>query len=125
MVHAPSLASRFLITLLVSAVLPLLLYGWFSLRGMREQIDEQVAYLRFIQEVARKGFDAGKTPLEAATAADLGRFAALLDAERLVGNLHRAYSEIRGEPLGTTLDLPMVVADMITLNGGKPVRCVA
>jgi cyclase len=90
-----------------------------------EQIDEQVAYLRFIQEVARKGFDAGKTPLEAATAADLGRFAALLDAERLVGNLHRAYSEIRGEPLGTTLDLPMVVADMITLNGGKPVRCVA
>ena len=40
--HALSLASRFLITLVVSAVLPLLLYGWFSLRGMREQIDEQV-----------------------------------------------------------------------------------
>ncbi len=37
-----SLASRFLVTLVVSAVLPLLLYGWFSLRGMREQIDEQV-----------------------------------------------------------------------------------
>ena len=40
--HALSLASRFLITLVVSAVLPLLLYGWFSLRGMRDQIDEQV-----------------------------------------------------------------------------------
>lgn len=37
-----SLASRFLLTLLGTAVLPLSLYGWFSLRGMREQIDEQV-----------------------------------------------------------------------------------
>ena len=28
--------------MLLSAVLPLLLYGWFSLRAMRDQIDEQV-----------------------------------------------------------------------------------
>ena len=49
--HAPSLASRFLITLLVSAVLPLLLYGWFSLRGMREQIDEQVVRV-FLPQLA-------------------------------------------------------------------------
>lgn len=90
-----------------------------------EQIDEQVAYLRFVQEVARKGFDAGQTPLETAKATDLGRFAPLHDSERLAGNLHRAYSELRGEPLGTTLDLPTVVADMIAYNGGNPVRCVA
>jgi signal transduction histidine kinase len=46
-----SLASRFLITLVVSAVLPLLLYGWFSLRSMREQIDEQVVRV-FLPQLA-------------------------------------------------------------------------
>ena len=90
-----------------------------------EQIDVQVAYLRFLQEVARNGFDAGQTPLEAAMATELGQFASLTDPERLAGNLHRAYSEIRGEPFGTTLDLPTVVADMMAYNGGNPVRCVA
>lgn len=40
--RATSLASRFLVTLLATAVLPLLGYGWFSLRGMREQVDAQV-----------------------------------------------------------------------------------
>ena len=49
--RALSLASRFLITLVVSAVLPLLLYGWFSLRGMREQIDEQVVRV-FLPQLA-------------------------------------------------------------------------
>lgn len=49
--RALSLASRFLITLLVSAVVPLLLYGWFSLRGMREQIDEQVVRV-FLPQLA-------------------------------------------------------------------------
>lgn len=49
--HALSLASRFLITLVVSAVLPLLLYGWFSLRSMRAQIDEQVVRV-FLPQLA-------------------------------------------------------------------------
>lgn len=46
-----SLASRFVVTLVVSAVLPLLLYGWFSLRSMREQIDEQVVRV-FLPQLA-------------------------------------------------------------------------
>jgi len=50
-VPAISLASRFLATLVVSAVLPLLLYGWFSLSGMREQIDEQVVRV-FLPQLA-------------------------------------------------------------------------
>jgi signal transduction histidine kinase len=50
-VPAISLASRFLVTLVVSAILPLLLYGWFSLRGMREQIDEQVVRV-FLPQLA-------------------------------------------------------------------------
>ena len=46
-----SLASRFVVTLVVSAVLPLLAYGWFSLRSMREQIDEQVVRV-FLPQLA-------------------------------------------------------------------------
>ncbi|MFO1076732.1 MAG: sensor histidine kinase [Planctomycetota bacterium] len=46
-----SLASRFLATLVVSAVLPLLLYGWFSSRAMRDQIDEQVVRV-FLPQLA-------------------------------------------------------------------------
>jgi cyclase len=87
-------------------------------------IDDQVAYLRFVQEVARPGFDAGTPPLDLASATDLGRFAALTDPERLVGNLYRAYSELRGEPLGHPID-PQAYADMITYNGGEPLRCWA
>jgi signal transduction histidine kinase len=41
-VRAISLASRFLVTLLATCVLPLLVFGWFTLRGVRELIDSQV-----------------------------------------------------------------------------------
>jgi signal transduction histidine kinase len=50
-VRAMSLASRFLVTLVVTAVLPLLVYGWFSLRSMRAQIDEQVVRV-FLPQLA-------------------------------------------------------------------------
>ncbi len=90
-----------------------------------ELIDEMVSYLRFLQESARKGFDAGLAPLELARQIDLGRYSEWHDAERLAGNIHRAYSEIRGEPLGVALDARSMIADMIEYNGGRPVRCVA
>ena len=88
-------------------------------------IDDMLAYLRLLQEVARVGFEAGLTPLEAAQQATFGRFADWHDAERIAGNLHRAYSEIRGDALDTALDLPSITGDMIAYNGGRPVRCLA
>lgn len=90
-----------------------------------EVIDDVEAYLRFVQETARRGYDAGLTPLEVAKGTDLGRFAALLDPERLVGNLHRAYSELRGEPLGTPLPLAAILPEMVAYNGGRMPRCLA
>ena len=90
-----------------------------------EVMDDIEAYLTFIQETARAAFEAGLTPLEAARQADLTRFAGWTDSERLVGNLHRAYSELRWEPPGTVLDLGPIVSDMVALNGGQPVRCLA
>ena len=87
-----------------------------------EVIDEVAAYLRFVQEVARAGVEAAATPLAQDT--DLGRFGAWLDAERLVGNLHRAYSELRGEPFGAPLDFGPLVGEMVEWKGG-PLRCLA
>lgn len=89
-----------------------------------EVIDEVEAYLRFVQDVARAGFAKGTPPLELARATDLGRFAAWHDTERLVANLHRAYSELRGEPLGAPIDPAAVFPDLLAFNGG-PLRCLA
>lgn len=83
------------------------------------------AYLRWLQQSAEKAVAAELTPLEAARELDLGEFAGLLDPERLVGNLHRAFAECRGSEWGEPIDIPAAFADMITLNGGRPLRCMA
>jgi cyclase len=88
-------------------------------------IGEVRGYLRWLQETAKRGFDGGQQPLEAARAADLGRFARLTDPERLVPNLHRAYSELRGEARGAPLPLGDMFQEMLTFNGGRPLRCLA
>lgn len=88
-------------------------------------IEDQLTYLRFLQDRAKAGFAEGFEPLDWGRRIDLGEFAGLTDPERLVGNLHRAYSELRGEPLGCTLDFDRVVDDMVAFNGGEPLHCVA
>lgn len=90
-----------------------------------EVIAEVTSYLRFVQDVAAKGVAAGIPPLEAALETDLGEFASLLDCERIVGNLHRAYAEERGEPWGAPLDAAAALDDMVIYNGGKPLTCDA
>jgi cyclase len=89
-----------------------------------DAITTQVDYLQFVQRIARAGFDDGLSPLDAARQADLGPFGGWHDPERLVGNLHRAYSELRGEPLGEPID-PQAYADMVEFNDGRPLRCLA
>ncbi|MFI0407333.1 MBL fold metallo-hydrolase [Actinomadura sp. 3N508] len=90
-----------------------------------ELIDRVVAYARFVQATARAGKAAGLAPLEAAREADLGPFAELTDAERLVGNLHRAYAELDGLEPGAPIDLVAALDDMIEFNGGRPLTCRA
>ena len=82
-------------------------------------------YVEFVLAAARKGFDAGTPAGEVAKALDLGPFAALTDAERIVPNVHRAYSEFRGEPRGTPLPLQEMFQAMVDYNGGQPLRCLA
>jgi cyclase len=88
-------------------------------------IDDVLGYLRFVQESARAGRDAGLTPLATAHELDLGQYADLLDPERIVGNLHRAYAELDGGPLGRPIDAVAVLSDMVAYNGGRPLSCLA
>lgn len=90
-----------------------------------EIYDDMAAYLKLVRDDGDRAYDAGLSPLDAAREIDLGRFAAWHDAERIVGNLHRRYSERRGEPTATPLDVQTVWQDMLTYNGGKPLRCLA
>ena len=90
-----------------------------------EVMEDMETYLRFVQDKAKDAFAEGLSPLDAANQIDLGQFAGWHDSERLAGNLHRAYSELRGDPWGTVLDLGPIAADMVAYNGGKPVRCLA
>jgi cyclase len=68
---------------------------------------------------------AGLSPLDAARETDLGRFAGWADAERIVGNLHRACAELGGAPRGGPIDIAAALADMVAYNGGAPLTCLA
>jgi cyclase len=93
--------------------------------GGPDMIDEALGYLRFVQDVARRGRAAGLPPLEAARETGLGGFGEWLDPERIVGNLHRAYAELGGAGRGAPIDLAAAFGDMITYNGGRPLTCHA
>ncbi|MGW7489585.1 MBL fold metallo-hydrolase [Streptomyces sp. NPDC054786] len=83
-------------------------------------LDATEDYLRWLAQLAEDGLRAGRTPLETARAADLGRFAGLVDAERLVGNLHRAYAEATGLAPGARIDVAASFQEMVTFLGRLP-----
>jgi cyclase len=90
-----------------------------------EVIEDVLGYLRFVADLARRGQAAGLSPLDAARRADLGSYAAWTDAERIVGNLHRAYLELAGGQRGAPLDATAALRDMVAYNGGHPLTCHA
>jgi cyclase len=90
-----------------------------------EVIATTLGYLNFVWATAEAGRIAGLTPLQAAYEVDLGPYADLTDAERIVGNLHRAYADLGGAEPGDPIDLAAAFADMIAYNGGEPLRCYA
>ena len=82
-------------------------------------------YLHFVADLARRARQAGLSPLDAARDTDLGRFADWPDAERIVGNLHRAYAELDGVPPGGRIDIIGALIDMVIYNDGRPLTCLA
>ncbi|MBO1332630.1 MBL fold metallo-hydrolase [Streptomyces sp. VRA16 Mangrove soil] len=104
---------------------PLLVVGGHGPVCGPEVLDETAAYLRRIQQLAADGAKAGLTPLQTAREAGPGPYAHWLDAERLVGNLHRAYAELAGGPDGEPLDVVSVFGELVTYNGGRLPACYA
>lgn len=90
-----------------------------------DPIDATLGYLRFVLDTATHCRTAGLMPLEAARQTDLGRFADWPDAERIVGNLHRAYADLSDLPRGARIDIATALSDMVTYNGGAPLTCLA
>jgi len=90
-----------------------------------EPIEATLDYLGFVLGLARRTVEAGLSPLEAARDTDLGRFAGWSDAERIVGNLHRACAELGGADRGAPVDVVAALTDMVTYNGGQPLTCHA
>jgi cyclase len=88
-------------------------------------LDQLARYYGFVTETAIAAKQAGIGALEAARSIDLGEFGELSDSERIVGNLHRALFELDGGPEGGAIDIAAAIGDMITYNGGKPLRCLA
>ncbi|MGH3889204.1 MAG: MBL fold metallo-hydrolase [Pseudonocardiaceae bacterium] len=90
-----------------------------------EVFDENADYLTWIQRLAERGAAQGSTPLQLAQETDLAMFDHLLDPERIVGNLHRAYAELEGGPAGRPLDVVGVFGEMVKFNGGRLPTCLA
>ncbi|MFI6522966.1 MBL fold metallo-hydrolase [Spirillospora sp. NPDC050679] len=90
-----------------------------------DAIDRTEDYLRWLQGLARDGIAAGLPPLAVAREADLGPYREWTDPERLVGNLHRAYSEARGEPLGAPVEFLAAMLEMAEYNNGQIPTCLA
>lgn len=88
--------------------------------GGPELFDDNEAYLRWVHDLAVAGHAAGRLPVDVAREADLGAHGKLLDSERLVANLHRAYAEVCGAPPAAPIDLMRAMTDLATLNGGMP-----
>ncbi|TXS39170.1 MBL fold metallo-hydrolase [Streptomyces sp. OR43] len=88
--------------------------------GGPEVLDATETYLRRLDRLAREGIAAGVPALEAARSADPEEFGAMIDSERLVGNLHRAYAELRGLAPGARIDVAASMREMFEFNGGPP-----
>jgi cyclase len=88
--------------------------------GGPELLGETAAYLAWITDLAAAGFRAGLSPLELARKTDLGQYAELIDNERIVGNLIRAYAELRGEAPGAPLDVLAGFRQIVDYHGGLP-----
>jgi cyclase len=81
-------------------------------------IGAQTRYYQLVQDTAKTGLAAGRTPLQAARDCDLGEFADWPDQARIVLNLHREYADATG----AVFDLLRAFNDAVAFNGG-PFEC--
>lgn len=63
----------------------------------KEEILESIEYFQFVLNEAKKIFEKGLDLYEAIKSIELGKYAKWFEAERIAGNLARAYSEMTGQ----------------------------
>jgi cyclase len=82
-------------------------------------LDELEAYVGYIEALAIQSYAAGLTPLEAAQkAAQDSPYRDWEEGERVVCNLHRAYTELTDYEPSHPLNIPSLWPEMVALNGG-------
>lgn len=106
---------------------PLTVIGGHGQVSGPEAFDETERYLRRVLDLAVEGVAEAMTPLQIADRRGAGEFGGLVDPERLVGNLHRAWLEITRPdlPLGAGIDVSGVFKEMVEFNGGNVPTCLA
>ncbi|UWZ34360.1 MBL fold metallo-hydrolase [Dactylosporangium roseum] len=87
--------------------------------GGPELLGATERYLDLVLELAEAGLAERRAPVDVARGADLGEFAGLVDRERLVPNLYRAYAELRGGP-EPAAGVDEIFGAMVELHGGLP-----
>lgn len=92
--------------------------------GGPELLDANADYLRWVDALAADGVANKIAPLDLAREADQGKFAGLMDSERLVCNLIRAYAELDGLAPAGPLDVVAAFQEMVALHEG-PFHCSA
>lgn len=89
--------------------------------GGKAELKEMRGYLELLWREGRRKFDAGVSAGRAAAEIDLGPYATWTDADRIVSNMARVYSEFRGT-LGSPADresLRQAVIEYNQLKGGR------
>ncbi|MDI3497114.1 MBL fold metallo-hydrolase [Archaeoglobus sp.] len=83
-----------------------------------EHLVEAIEYFEFVWEEAKKRHERGMGWYEAAMDIDLGEYAKWSEAERIIGNVARAYAEIEGRELEFA-ELVEVARKMLEYGGGR------
>ncbi|MBI4636156.1 MAG: MBL fold metallo-hydrolase [Candidatus Rokubacteria bacterium] len=84
--------------------------------GAKKDVKHMRDYLVLVRREARKRFDAGMSPEDAARDIKLGVYASWREAERILPNVMRCYQEFRGET-HLPMDLPRMLEGMERLRG--------
>lgn len=86
--------------------------GSDHVRARQAGLDAHRGYYRLVLDAAREGVRDRLSPLETARRCELGAFAELPDAQRIILNLHRAYTDIGS----CEFDLIQGITDTVTYN---------
>ncbi|SNT39747.1 MBL fold metallo-hydrolase [Rhodococcoides kyotonense] len=102
----------------------LVVCGHGPVRGV-DVLEENVAYLRYIQFLAEEAVRGTLSPLAVVELHGLGQFGYLAESERVVANVHRGIVELNGAERGAHLDSAPIMREMVLFNGGRPLSCYA